>query len=43
MNTCPSCGCEDPNFYYDGDEYWCEECTEAMEEKWLNQNDFGDS
>lgn len=33
MNTCPGCTLEDPNFYYDGDVYWCEECYQEMEEE----------
>ena len=30
---CPGCGCEDVNFWFDGDEYWCQDCYEKMKEE----------
>lgn len=33
MTNCPGCGLEGANFYYDGSEYYCEDCYLKMKEE----------
>ena len=33
MIICTRCGLEDANYYFDGEEYYCEDCFDEMEEE----------